>query len=147
MSYEPDFIEVTPAPEQRTAFARWAVAADPSMRTVSLNTFAVPYALFGDAPEAVLIGALIDGHLYRHVEEEPWTLERVEPLFDDSDVPLPATDATAEVVVPDDEEEYSDSPFADTEPATVKGEDSSCPDCGNVFANEAGMKRHRTRKH
>lgn len=124
MSYEPEYIEVTPAPEQRTAFARWAVAADPSMRTVSLNTFAVPYALFTAVPEEVLVGALIDGHLYRHVEE----------------------DATAEVNVPNDEED-NDSPSADDPFSDGEDDLYVCADCGDPFASVSGLKRHRTRKH
>ncbi|MER7983785.1 hypothetical protein [Streptomyces sp. NPDC095817] len=58
------FITVQPASEQRADFARWAVAQDPKLRTVSPQAFAVPDSLFIDMPEPLLIGALVDGHPY-----------------------------------------------------------------------------------
>lgn len=126
----PEYIEVTPAAELRTAFARWAVAADPMMRTTSLNTFAVPYALFTAVPEEVLVGALIDGHPYRHVEEGDLMVH----------TPAPEPVAFTDVVEVATEEEAED-PFA------VEDELHVCIDCGDPFASASGLKRHRTRKH
>ncbi|MEV3895307.1 hypothetical protein [Streptomyces anulatus] len=57
-------IHIQPAPARRQAFAQWGVAQHPKVRTSSAETFAVDPALFVDAPEAILIGALVDGHLY-----------------------------------------------------------------------------------
>lgn len=57
-------IHIQPAPARRQAFARWGVAQHPKVRTSSAETFAVDPALFVHAPEAILIGALVDGHLY-----------------------------------------------------------------------------------
>lgn len=77
------YLEIEPSAEQRQAFAKWGVRQDPKVRTVGISTFAVPYHLLTDIPEAVLVGALIDGHLYRHVEEEPLEAAPVEPFADD----------------------------------------------------------------
>lgn len=57
-------IRVQPAPSRRRAFARWAVAQRPKLRTVGPNAFAVPPRLFAAAPEGVLLGALVDGQRY-----------------------------------------------------------------------------------
>lgn len=60
----PVMIEVQPAPRLLRDFARWATAQAPKVRTVSQHAFAVPVELFGDIPEAVLAGALVDGQRY-----------------------------------------------------------------------------------
>lgn len=65
-----DEIHIEPAPEQRQAFARWGVAQTPKVRTVGPSTFAVAPGLFVEAPEAILIGALVDGHRYVSPEED-----------------------------------------------------------------------------
>ncbi|MFJ2745406.1 hypothetical protein ACIO3O_37750 [Streptomyces sp. NPDC087440] len=65
-----DLIQVEPAPERRRAFARWAVAQNPKLDTVGPNTFAVPAELFTKAPEDILIGSLVDGHLYVSPQED-----------------------------------------------------------------------------
>ncbi len=57
-------IEVRPTPEQRRAFARYAVLQKPKWRTVSPVSFAVPADLFPAVPEELLIGSTIDGHRY-----------------------------------------------------------------------------------
>ncbi|WP_199570534.1 hypothetical protein [Streptomyces murinus] len=59
-----DMIEIQPTRAQRRAFAAWAVAQVPKIRTVGINTFAVPAGLFTEAPEEILIGSLVDGHRY-----------------------------------------------------------------------------------
>lgn len=57
-------IKVQPARELRVAFARWAVAQDPKVRTRSTTEFAVPPHLFTHLPEELLTGAIVDGHAY-----------------------------------------------------------------------------------
>ncbi|MFD3978256.1 hypothetical protein ACFWR6_06685 [Streptomyces griseus] len=57
-------IEVQPTPEQRRAFARYAVLQRPKWRTVSPTSFAVPADRFAAVPEELLIGAVVDGHRY-----------------------------------------------------------------------------------
>ncbi|MFC8332734.1 hypothetical protein [Streptomyces olivaceus] len=59
-----DFIRVQPERPKRVAFARWAVAQQPKVRTVSAEAFAVPPRLFTDMPEDLLRGALVDGRAY-----------------------------------------------------------------------------------
>ncbi|MEU1815145.1 hypothetical protein ABZ543_08100 [Streptomyces roseifaciens] len=65
-----DFIHVRPTTARRRDFAVWATAQRPKVRTVSTHTFAVPASLFVQAPEAVLIGALVDGHRYVSPQED-----------------------------------------------------------------------------
>ncbi|MEZ7005834.1 hypothetical protein [Streptomyces sp. AD55] len=65
-----ELIRVRPAPAQRRAFAAWAVAQTPKVRTTSQSEFAVPPHLFVAAPERVLIGARVDGHRYVSPEED-----------------------------------------------------------------------------
>ncbi|MGF0163063.1 hypothetical protein ACQRET_03335 [Streptomyces koyangensis] len=68
-------ITVQPRPEQRRPFARWAVAQVPKVRTVGPSSFGVPPHLYTDMPEALLRGALVDGHPYR----SPADYEATEP--------------------------------------------------------------------
>lgn len=63
-------VHVEPADDQRRDFARWCLAQDPQIMTVSASGFNVPSGLFVDVPEELLRGAYIDGRLYRHVPEE-----------------------------------------------------------------------------
>jgi hypothetical protein len=53
-------IRVRPMPALRRQFARWAVAQEPKVRTLSTVEFAVPAALFCAIPEELLAGALVD---------------------------------------------------------------------------------------
>jgi hypothetical protein len=59
-----DLIRVRPAPERRAEFAAWAVVQQPKLRMVSHAEFGVPSRLYASMPEALLVGALVDGHLY-----------------------------------------------------------------------------------
>lgn len=65
-----EMIEVQPAPVVLRDFARWATAQTPKVRTVSPHAFAVPDDLFVQAPEELLIGALVDGRRYRSPDED-----------------------------------------------------------------------------
>lgn len=64
-----EMIRVEPAHERRQCFARWAVAQEPKIRTADHNAFTVPADLFTQAPEEILIGALVDGHAYVPVQD------------------------------------------------------------------------------
>ncbi|MEV7948805.1 hypothetical protein AB0O74_17780 [Streptomyces rubiginosohelvolus] len=64
MPVRKSMIEVQPTPEQRRAFARYAVRQKPKWRTVSPTSFNVPADLFPAVPEELLIGAVVDGHRY-----------------------------------------------------------------------------------
>jgi hypothetical protein len=59
-----ELITVQPAARTRVAFARWAVAQEPKVRTVSAQAFGVPPRLFTDMPEDLLRGSLVDGRPY-----------------------------------------------------------------------------------
>lgn len=61
---------VEPAQDQRSALAIWLLEHEPDIRTASPTGFHVPAALFKDVPEALLVGALVDGHAYRHVVDD-----------------------------------------------------------------------------
>lgn len=61
---------VEPSDEQRRPFARWCLAQDPPIHTASASGSEVPSDLFTNMPEDLLVGAYIDGRLYRHVAEE-----------------------------------------------------------------------------
>lgn len=61
---------VEPAHGQRRDFARWCLAQDPQIQTASHTGFEVPSDLFVNMPEALLVGARIDGQPYRHVVED-----------------------------------------------------------------------------
>lgn len=61
---------VEPSDEQKAAFARWCLAQNPRIETVSASGSEVPADLFTGMPEELLVGAYIDGRLYRHVVEE-----------------------------------------------------------------------------
>jgi hypothetical protein len=61
---------VEPAGEQRQQFATWCIAQEPEVSTASHSAFAVPAELFKELPEPLLVGAYVDGHLYRHVTDE-----------------------------------------------------------------------------
>ncbi|WP_037871977.1 hypothetical protein [Streptomyces sp. SPB074] len=67
---------VRPAPKLRRDFARWAVAQRPKVRTASPTSFAVPTALFTEAPEEILIGSVVDGQ--RYVSPDECTVSRPE---------------------------------------------------------------------
>lgn len=66
-----DLIRIQPARHLRVEFARWAVRQEPKVRTVSESAFGVPPRLFTDMPEDLLRGALVDGHAYVPVDDEP----------------------------------------------------------------------------
>jgi hypothetical protein len=59
-----NMITVKPERSRLVAFARWATAQTPKIGTVSLGEFGVPADQFVNAPEEILMGALVDGHRY-----------------------------------------------------------------------------------
>ncbi|MFE0763692.1 hypothetical protein [Streptomyces smyrnaeus] len=164
-----DMIHIKPAPAQRVAFARWAVAQRPKIRTVSPNAFAVPPDLFVQAPEDVLLGSIVDGHRYVSPDEEeavgrpapagpellgvatpesftatPW-LEEMEAVPGE---PLPevpdsayAPDAVP-LTPPDDTESDRSDSSGDTGDAPYV-----CESCGRDFTSERGRDMHRRRVH
>ncbi|MEU0947646.1 hypothetical protein ABZ379_33840 [Streptomyces canus] len=59
-----NMITVKPGRSRLVAFARWATAQTPKVGTVGLGEFGVPPDQFVDAPEEILVGAIVDGHRY-----------------------------------------------------------------------------------
>jgi hypothetical protein len=170
-----DIIRVQPASCRIQAFAVWAIEQTPKIRTVGHDTFGVPADLFGEAPEEILIGALVDGSRYispDEAQEQPpalpfreavpggWLPDVPEAAYGPDAVPLaapdfaPLEDAPAAAAEDEDEGEgsdSSDSPAA-TEAAEAADESSAesaraCEDCGRPYATERGLARHRRRVH
>jgi hypothetical protein len=128
-------IIVEPALELRAEFARWGLYYQPAFRTVSPHEFEVPAGAFTEAPEELLIGAIVDGHPYRSpVEDE---LLGVAP---------PGTWPGPEQV-----QEYTPAEPA-SEPAPAEaGDDAAetwhCDSCGRDFATQRGLNKHRRSAH
>ncbi|MCX4458670.1 C2H2-type zinc finger protein [Streptomyces sp. NBC_01728] len=154
------FITVHPARDLRTAFARWAVAQDPKVRTVSPVDFAVPYGLFTSVPEQLLVGAVVDGHAYV-IPDEP------EPTDPASGLVLLGVDQPEREGIPGERlpevpaEAYPpDAVPLDVHPAEAEDSDESdqsdpsaekdrpkCPDCGRPFKSDRALATHRRQAH
>lgn len=164
-----DMIQVRPDSTRRQEFARWATRQTPKIRTVAPATFAVPAGLFVDAPEDILIGALVDGRRYVSPYEDeadedlPTVLVGVpgpetfiplrtavpgEPL---PDVPESAYGPDSVPLDPPDFAPLEDAPAADE--GDHEGDDvpadgaHACEDCGRSYASDRGLATHRRKKH
>ncbi|MFE9319244.1 hypothetical protein ACFYNV_29795 [Streptomyces albidoflavus] len=153
-----EMIHIQPTRGRRTAFARWATAQTPKLRTVGINTFAVPAELFVQAPEDVLIGALVDGRRYVSPEEDaaegtapPGELLGVATAEGFSSPELTAIPGEPLPDVP--EEAYGpDStplppPTPDDPPAEHVDGVFPCSRCDREFTTERGRDTHRRHKH
>jgi hypothetical protein len=67
MSYS---VLIEPADDRRVEFARWCLAQEPRIETASASGSELDSELFKQVPEHLLVGAYVDGRLYRHVEPE-----------------------------------------------------------------------------
>lgn len=152
-----DMIEVQPTPEQRRAFATWAVRQKPKWRTVSPTSFAVPEDRFIDLPEELLIGSLVDGHRYVSPDEDaqegraaPGELLGVATAAGFSEErtafpgePLP--EAPLEAYGPDS------VPLPAPDPADEHGETPEgvylCLGCDREFTTARGRDTHQRQKH
>jgi hypothetical protein len=88
---------VEPAGEQRQQFATWCIAQEPEVSTASHSAFAVPAELFKELPEPLLVGAYVDGHLYRHVTDEQPVTEAAPATLPKRARKRPSAVATADV--------------------------------------------------
>jgi hypothetical protein len=150
-------IRVQPAPARRQEFAQWAVAQAPKIRTCSGSEFAVPAGLFADAPEQLLIGALVDGHRYVPVipdvePEPPHPPPSAPPTPDTEWQPplLPEQEAIPGEPLP----ELPDSAYGPDavllEPAPLDDRPSApyaCGDCDRTFNKDRGLAMHRRQAH
>lgn len=146
-------IRVQPAPHLRRAFAVWAIAQTPKIRTVSESAFGVPPERFPAIPEHLLAGAFVDGRqlldLLLHaapvlpeLEAEPGeALPEIDPAaYPPGAVPLPR-------VAPEE-----DAPPAEEPPGAAPdgdGGETPCghPGCQRTFRNERAASAHRRQAH
>ncbi|WP_309317395.1 C2H2-type zinc finger protein [Streptomyces salinarius] len=143
-----DEIHIEPAPSRRVAFARWGVAQTPKARTVGVATFAVLPRQFVDAPEEVLIGALVDGRRYVSPAED-----------EDNGTPPPgaellgvATEAgfTGSAAAGGDSSGPDFAPLDDAPEDDGQDDEAlpyACPLCPRSFTTERGRDTHRRQVH
>lgn len=128
-----DVIRIEPAPARRRAFAAWAVAQDPKVRTYSPSGFSVPADLYASMPEDILIGATVDGHRYISPElDAPFVTPELSPH-----APASRDDSTPGGESPSG---LGDDPETDA---------YACPDplCDRTFTTERGRDAHARRAH
>ncbi|MCX4550601.1 MULTISPECIES: hypothetical protein [unclassified Streptomyces] len=161
-----NMIEIRPTSEKLRAFAVWAVAQKPKLRTVGPNVFAVPAELFPEAPEEILIGSLVDGHRYVSPDEDaaqghpaPGELLGVAtseglaaPVLDERKaVPgEPLHGVPAETHGPDSVPlpALSEDDSGSSDPAAEVPEGVFlCGGCDREFTSERGRDTHRRQKH
>ncbi|WP_228980132.1 hypothetical protein [Streptomyces sp. DH12] len=162
-----DMIRVEPSQGRRQPFAQWAVSQNPKVDTVGPNAFAVPASLFADAPEDILIGALVDGHRYVSPDEDavlgrpaPGELLGVatpEGLAGETDpderddyppgVTTLVGESGPETVVPlaSDSDDRSDNDRS--YPPSRKAGRYPCGLCDRSFSSERGRAAHRRQVH
>jgi hypothetical protein len=141
-----NLIRVRPAPGTDAQFARWAIAQDPPVTTVSHCEFGVPGDLYTEMPEELLVGSLINGHPYRSplVEEAQTAASQEregipgEPL---PEVPEHAYPPGAQPLpyLPATEPEQLPTP----EPTAGY----VCDVCGRTFTTNRGRNSHRRQVH
>lgn len=146
-----DIIRIQPAPDRRQDFARWAVTQRPKIRTVSPSEFGVPSRLFTQAPEHVLIGALVDGHRYVSPEEDAAD-RRPEPdapelLGVATPEALTSPDAPAEAADEPQDAEASDRSDSPPEEPQEESAPYVCDVCDREFTTARGRDTHRRLAH
>ncbi|MFJ4627179.1 hypothetical protein [Streptomyces sp. NPDC088847] len=148
-----DVIHIEPAPEQRTAFARWGVRQTPKIRTVGVSTFAVDARLFVEAPEEILIGSLVDGHPYvsPHDEDQdggapPSGVDLVGVATEEGFTAAAGGDSTGPDFAPLDD---APAPQEEDVPGDEEGLTTlyGCPLCPRDFDTERGRDTHRRQAH
>lgn len=148
-------VRIRPAPIERRAFAAWAVEQRPKIRTCGPEAFSVPAALYVQMPEALLIGALIEGQPYIPVAD---TVDDSKPpqAEPESEAPgLPAAPdgvllgvATAEALTADPAPDAEDNPSSDdTSSPAADSPTVTCRDCDRTFTSKRGLRTHRRQAH
>lgn len=155
-------IILKPERSRLVAFARWATGQSPKVRTVGLGTFGVPPDLYVQAPEEILVGAMVDGHRYVSPEEdaangvpEPGAREgelgqELLGVATPEALTPPATAAGRDGSDPSDPgPDYApleDAP-ADEDDGRGDGGPYACPLCPREFTSERGRDSHRRQVH
>lgn len=151
-----DIIRVRPDKPRRREFAAWAVARQPKIRTLSTDTFAVPVSAYVDAPEGILLGALVDDHLYVPVADTLGTPEQpqVEPGSEATDLPAAPTSELLGVASPEAFTPPGPATAEQTEPDRSAPDVPSepvlrvtCRDCRREFNSKRGLRAHRRQAH
>lgn len=151
-------ITVRPTRALRVAFARWAVAQTPKVRTCSTTDFAVRPHLFASLPEELLVGALVDGHRYVSPSEDetPEMLPGVpgEPLppvpdsaYGPAAVPLEPVPDEAVAVNAVSAAEEEGGGRGDQTPDGPEGRPFPCGLCPRAFTTPRGRDSHRRQAH
>lgn len=148
-------IRVWPARGLRRAFAEWAVAQTPLVRTVSESEFGVPPHLFPQMPEPLLAGARIDGQPYvpssrpaasaRRVASAPLpppTVPVAEALPEVPEVAAFVPSAVVAVEVAEAIDQAPDEPEEPEEP-----EEPICGTCQRTFGSTRALKAHQRQAH
>jgi hypothetical protein len=116
-------------------FARWAIAQDPPVNTVSHSEFGVPGDVYVNMPEELLVGSLIDGHPYLSplVEEAQTAASQEHEGVPGEPLPeLPATEP---------------APAAQPLPTPEPTAGFACDVCGRPFTTKHGRNSHRRQVH
>lgn len=163
-----DEIHIEPTPANRVAFARWGTTLTPKARTVGISTFAVEPRQFVDAPEEILIGALVDGHRYVSPSEDeangtpPPGAELLGVATEEAfaEAGTAAAEGLADGVVAAERGDGSGPDFAPLDDAPADDEDEgqgdeadglrtlyACPKCPRDFETERGRDTHRRQAH
>lgn len=162
-----DLIRIQPAPGRRREFAAWAVTQTPRLRTVSHTEFAVPAPLYTAMPEELLVGALIDGHPYRPVDDDQLppgehqtegmaaigAVDGREPTADEVAAAHNGTDTDRAEWLATASGETSQEPAAvgqeTVAPGQAQAEPVVCPvdGCGREFGSGRALRAHRRQAH
>ncbi|MER6632311.1 hypothetical protein ABT301_29525 [Streptomyces sp. NPDC000987] len=141
-------ITVQPAAAMRVEFAKWAVRQTPKVRTCAPTAFAVPPRLFTHMPENLLIGSIVDGHLYRSPLEDEALAAAAEWHTAVPGEALPELPGeaygpdTAQLPTPDPEPVP-----ADVAPSEGEGAGFVCDVCARPFGTVRGRDTHRRQAH
>lgn len=148
-----DEIHIEPAPENRVAFARWGVTQTPKARTVGISTFAVEPRQFVDAPEEILIGALVDGHRYVSPAEDeangtpPPGAELLGVATEEGFAAAGGDDSGPDFAPLDDAPSDDDEDEGQVQDGDGTRTMYGCPLCPRDFDTERGRDTHRRQAH
>lgn len=153
-----DIIRIRPAVALRRDFAAWAVVQRPKVRTCGPEAFAVPAPLYVQMPEALLLGATVDGQSYVPVADTVDTpeLPQAEPKSEAPGLPAaPTSDVLLGVATAAGFAEERTAVPGEILPAPGEGDEPTeqpdgvfpCDGCDRQFASKRGLRAHRRQAH